>query len=201
MFPGRLEKLEKLLVEGRIVCLGRIGRDPLAKIRVSRQAVGNHVRCSARIAAVEDAQAFGIRKAVEAAKQHQIFGGQTGGEKVNLHGPRSGDFACVIGLDSTVATKLQQLESIQAQVPYMMAGMCRSIKILRRPAQPATKDEISAAALQFVRKVSGYNKPSRANQEAFDAAIVEIAGSVERLLGRVGALGASVEIMAANERK
>jgi hypothetical protein len=83
----------------------------------------------------------------------------------------------------------------------MMAGMCRSIKILRRPAQPATKDEIAAAALQFVRKVSGYNKPSRANQEAFDAATVEIAGSVERLLGRVGALGGSAEVMAANERK
>jgi len=93
-------------------------------------------------------------------------------------------------LDGAVAAELQQLESIEAQVPYMMAGMCRSIKVLRRPAEPATKDEISAAALQFVRKVSGYNKPSRANEEAFNKAIVEIAGSVEKLLGRVGALEA-----------
>jgi hypothetical protein len=64
--------------------------------------------------------------------------------------------------------------------------MCRSIKVLRRPAERATREEISAAALQFVRKVSGYRKPSRANQEAFDAAVVEIAGSVERLLGEIG---------------
>lgn len=64
--------------------------------------------------------------------------------------------------------------------------MCRSIKILRRPAEPATRDEISAAALQFVRKVSGFRKPSRANQAAFDAAVVEISHSVERLLTEVG---------------
>ena len=60
--------------------------------------------------------------------------------------------------------------------------MCRSIKVLRRPAEPATKEEISAAALQFVRKVSGYRKPSRANEQAFDSAVVEIAKSVEKLL-------------------
>ncbi len=45
---------------------------------------------------------------------------------------------------------------------------------------------MSAAALQFVRKVSGYRKPSRANQEAFDRAVVEIAASVEKLLTAVG---------------
>ena len=60
--------------------------------------------------------------------------------------------------------------------------MCRSIKVLRRPQETATRAEISAAALQFVRKVSGYRKPSRANQAAFDAALGEIADSVERLL-------------------
>lgn len=64
--------------------------------------------------------------------------------------------------------------------------MCRSIKVLRRPAERATREEISAAALQFVRKVSGYRKPSRANETAFDAAVVEIAGSVERLLESIG---------------
>jgi hypothetical protein len=67
--------------------------------------------------------------------------------------------------------------------------MCRSIKVLRRPAEPATREEISAAALQFVRKVSGYRKPSRANERAFDKAVVDIAGSVEKLL------------MAVNERE
>jgi len=60
--------------------------------------------------------------------------------------------------------------------------MCRSIKLLRRPAEPATRQEISAAALQFVRKVSGYRKPSKSNQAAFDRAILEISDSVERLL-------------------
>jgi hypothetical protein len=61
--------------------------------------------------------------------------------------------------------------------------MCRSIKVLRVPDEHATRDEISAAALQFVRKVSGYRKPSRANEQAFNRAIVEISSSVEHLLG------------------
>jgi hypothetical protein len=60
--------------------------------------------------------------------------------------------------------------------------MCRSIKVLRVANESATRDEISAAALQFVRKVSGYRKPSRANEQAFNRAIVEISASVERLL-------------------
>ena len=60
--------------------------------------------------------------------------------------------------------------------------MCRSIKVLRTIEPPATRDDISAAALQFVRKVSGYRKPSRANEQVFNRAILEIAGSVEKLL-------------------
>jgi hypothetical protein len=60
--------------------------------------------------------------------------------------------------------------------------MCRSIKVLRRPASPVTSEEISAAALQFVRKVSGYHKPSKGNQAVFDAAVREVAGATERLL-------------------
>ena len=60
--------------------------------------------------------------------------------------------------------------------------MCRSIKVLRHPAAFATDDEISAAALQFVRKVSGFQKPSRSNQAAFDGAVREIAGATHRLL-------------------
>ncbi len=60
--------------------------------------------------------------------------------------------------------------------------MCRSIKTLRREDEPATEEEIRAAALQFVRKVSGYRQPSRRNQEAFDAAVEEIAVSSRNLL-------------------
>jgi hypothetical protein len=63
--------------------------------------------------------------------------------------------------------------------------MCRSIKTLRRPDEPATDEEIRAAALQFVRKVSGYRQPSRANTEAFEAAVDEIAESSRRLLAAV----------------
>ena len=65
--------------------------------------------------------------------------------------------------------------------------MCRSIQTLRRPDAPATDDEIRAAALQFVRKVSGYRQPSRANTEAFNAAVDEIAIASRRLLEAVTA--------------
>ena len=61
--------------------------------------------------------------------------------------------------------------------------MCRSIKTLRRTGEPASHDEIEAAALQFVRKISGYRSPSRANRAVFDAAVAEIAESSSRLLG------------------
>lgn len=60
--------------------------------------------------------------------------------------------------------------------------MCRSIKTLRRAEEPATPDEVRAAALQFVRKVSGYRQPSQRNTEAFDAAVAEIADASARLL-------------------
>lgn len=60
--------------------------------------------------------------------------------------------------------------------------MCRSIKQLRNPAQPPADADIEAAALQFVRKVSGYRKPSAANQQAFEAAVAEITDATRRLL-------------------
>jgi hypothetical protein len=63
--------------------------------------------------------------------------------------------------------------------------MCRSIKTLRRLEEPATDEEIRAAALQYVRKISGYRQPSRRNAEAFDAAVDEIAGATQRLLERI----------------
>jgi len=60
--------------------------------------------------------------------------------------------------------------------------MCRSIKPLRLADRPATEQEIAEAALQYVRKVSGYRKPSRANQDAFDKAIAEIAQATKKML-------------------
>ena len=60
--------------------------------------------------------------------------------------------------------------------------MCRSIKTLRRKDGPVDPGEIRAAALQYVRKVSGYREPSRANAPAFNAAVDEIAQASERLL-------------------
>ena len=60
--------------------------------------------------------------------------------------------------------------------------MCRSIKQLRNIEPPATETEIREAALQYVRKVSGYRKPSKANQEAFDKAIEEVAQATHKML-------------------
>jgi hypothetical protein len=60
--------------------------------------------------------------------------------------------------------------------------MCRSIKQLRQPDVFPTDEEILAAALQYVRKVSGYRKPSRVNQEAFDCAVTEIANSTRNFI-------------------
>jgi hypothetical protein len=64
--------------------------------------------------------------------------------------------------------------------------MCRSIKTLRRADEPATDEEIAAAALQFVRKVSGYRVPSQKNRTAFDGAVIEVAEASRRLLDALG---------------
>ncbi len=69
-----------------------------------------------------------------------------------------------------------------AGCPQWVTDMCRSIKTLRNEEKPATDEEVRAAALQFVRKVSGYRSPSRKNEEAFEAAVEEIARSSEKLL-------------------
>ena len=63
--------------------------------------------------------------------------------------------------------------------------MCRSIKTLRNAEVPATEEEIRAAALQFVRKVSGYRKPSKVNEAAVERAIEEIAQSTQNLLDSI----------------
>ena len=60
--------------------------------------------------------------------------------------------------------------------------MCRNIKTLFNFEPPATEDEIQAAALQFVRKLSGFNKPSQANAEAFNQAVSEVSDAAQRLL-------------------
>ncbi len=63
--------------------------------------------------------------------------------------------------------------------------MCRNIRTLHNFDPPATDEEIRAAALQFVRKISGYRVPSKKNREAFEAAVEEIATSSHRLLHAV----------------
>ena len=68
--------------------------------------------------------------------------------------------------------------------------MCRSIKPLRLPDRPATEEEIREAALQFVRKVSGYRKPSKFNQAAFDSAVEEVAAATRKMLAQLPAKSA-----------
>jgi hypothetical protein len=60
--------------------------------------------------------------------------------------------------------------------------MCRNIKTLYNFEPPVTEEEVRAAALQFVRKISGFNRPSQGNQAAFEAAVDEIAAASQRLL-------------------
>jgi hypothetical protein len=59
--------------------------------------------------------------------------------------------------------------------------MCRNIKKLRYPDRPPTDEELELAALQYVRKVTGYRKPSQVNEKAFDAAIADIAMATRKL--------------------
>lgn len=68
--------------------------------------------------------------------------------------------------------------------------MCRSIKRLRDGATPSPDDEIEAAALQFVRKISGFSKPATHNQDVFDQAVEEIAAASQRLLDGLEVRGA-----------
>lgn len=63
--------------------------------------------------------------------------------------------------------------------------MCRSIKQLRNKDAAATEEEIQAAALQFIRKVSGFRKPSRSNQAVFDEAVAQVAAATQVLLARL----------------
>jgi len=68
--------------------------------------------------------------------------------------------------------------------------MCRNIRTLYNFEPPATIDEIEAASLQFVRKISGFPKPSKANEAAFAAAVEEVSCSVQQLLGALSTAAA-----------
>ena len=65
--------------------------------------------------------------------------------------------------------------------------MCRSIKQLREGNEPATREEVEAAALQFIRKISGYRQPSRKNADAFERAVREVSDSATHLLDSITA--------------
>ena len=81
--------------------------------------------------------------------------------------------------------------------------MCRNIKILFNFEPPVTEEEIRAAALQFVRKVSGFTKPSHANEQAFDRAVDEVAAASRRLIDSLvtSALPKDRELEAARARE
>ena len=70
--------------------------------------------------------------------------------------------------------------------------MCRSIKTLRGADPPPTDADVTAAALQYVRKLSGYRTPSRRNAEVFERAVAEVAAASERLLAALGTPPADV---------
>jgi hypothetical protein len=82
--------------------------------------------------------------------------------------------------------------------------MCRNIRTLFNFEPPATDEEIRASALQFVRKLSGFAKPSRANEAAFNQAVEEVTEAARRLLGSLETAGAAknreVEALKARER-
>ena len=65
--------------------------------------------------------------------------------------------------------------------------MCRSIKQLREGNEPATREEVEAAALQFIRKISGYRQPWRKNADAFEKAVLEVSDSATRLIDSITA--------------
>ncbi|MFL5473398.1 MAG: DUF2277 domain-containing protein [Gemmatimonadales bacterium] len=67
--------------------------------------------------------------------------------------------------------------------------MCRNIKRLRHPDHPPTDDELHSAALQFVRKISGFQAPSQANQDAFDQAVHNVAAVSRALFDRIRVRG------------
>jgi hypothetical protein len=86
----------------------------------------------------------------------------------------------------TGALQLRCVRAPRGGVARYAPRMCRSIRNLRHEDDPATTGEVEAAARQFVRKVTGFQKPSQRNAEAFEAAIAEIALVSQRLIVAVG---------------
>jgi len=78
--------------------------------------------------------------------------------------------------------QIPNFEILEIIMIFEVHAMCRNIKTLFNFDPPVTEDEVRAASLQFVRKITGFNKPSKANEPAFHAAIDEIAGIANRLL-------------------
>jgi hypothetical protein len=74
-------------------------------------------------------------------------------------------------------------DPVQPSASFCEIAMCRNIKTLHNFKPPATDDEIRASALQFVRKLSGFTRPSKANQLAFDRAVDEVTKAARDLLG------------------
>jgi len=72
--------------------------------------------------------------------------------------------------------------------------MCRSIKKLRRAGEPPTHEELYGAALQFVRKISGYHAPSQSNRAAFDRAVTEVADVSQRMFDAFNAVPKGVRV-------
>jgi hypothetical protein len=79
--------------------------------------------------------------------------------------------------------------------------MCRSIKTLFNFEPPATKEEVRAASLQFVRKLSGFNKPSKANEVAFDVAVERVAAAADDLLASLVTTAEPKDREADNQRR
>jgi hypothetical protein len=78
-----------------------------------------------------------------------------------------------------------QLGTGGATPPRYATGMCRNIRTLHNFDPPATDEEIRASALQYVRKISGFNKPSRANEEAFERALAAVTAASAQLLSEL----------------
>ena len=91
-------------------------------------------------------------------------------------------------LDSRRGARRQQVQSTaDGTDPTITAAMCRNIRVLYNFEPPTTEDEIRAAALQYVRKVSGLAKPSAADLETFERAVAEVAAATRRLLSTLRA--------------
>jgi len=77
------------------------------------------------------------------------------------------------------------VSSVALALGARLSGMCRNIRTLHNFEPPATEDEVRGAALQYVRKISGFTKPSRANAEAFEQAIDAVTAASRELLDRL----------------